>query len=282
MTRAGAAVVVGGLAMPSPVMTASGCAGTGRELAAYTDLAELGAFVTRSLTLDPWSGGPSPRIVESPSGLVNAIGLQNPGISHFLATELPWLVQQGARVIVSIAGATLGEYADLSRRLGLAPGVAGIEVNVSSPDAPGMGLLDAREPFHAANAVSAVRRDLPRDIPVFAKLRPDLLRVVETARVVSEAGAAAVVVGNAVPALMPDGRAGGLSGPAIRPIALRCVAEVHRALPGVPVIGVGGVMTTHDVRSYLAAGASAVQIGTALLHDPTTATRVVVDLRGDA
>ena len=221
-------------------MVASGCGGTGRELAAYADLVGLD-FVTRSITLDPRPGGPSPRIVETPSGLVNAIGLQNPGLEHFLATELPWLVRAGVRVFVSIAGSTMGEYADL----GAPPQPrAGRRRDSRSTSAPptrsGEDLFDVREPYHAASVVAAVRREFPGDLPVLAKLRPDLSRIVEGARGVVDAGATAVVIGNAVPAAMPDGRPGGLTGPAIGPIALRCVAAVTGECPDVAVIGGGG------------------------------------------
>ena len=276
---AGADVELAGLVLASPVLVAAGCGGTGRELAAYGPLADLGGFVTRSITLDPRLGGPAPRIAETPSGLVHAVGLPNPGLQPFLATELPWLAQQGTRVIVSIAGGSLGEYAELARRLGSAPGVSALEVNLSSPDAGDAGVLDAREPFHAASVVSAVVRDLPRGLPVLAKLRSDPVRVVETARMVLDAGAAAVVVGNALPAAMPDGRQAGLSGPAIGPLALRCVAEVCAALPAAQVVGAGGIVSADHARSFLAAGATAVQVGTALLHDPTTAARLAAELR---
>ncbi|MFC4786148.1 tRNA-dihydrouridine synthase [Nocardioides sp. MAHUQ-72] len=275
-------VELAGLRLTGPVLVASGCGGTGRELAAYAPLAELGGFVTRSITLNPRAGGPQPRIAETPSGLVHAVGLQNPGLEGFLATELPWLAQQGTRVVVSVAGSSLGEYAELARRLGGSPGVSAIEVNLSSPDAPATGVFDVREPFHAASVVSAVHRDLPRGVPVLAKLRPDVVRVVESARTVLDAGAAAVVVGNALPAAMPDGRQAGLSGPAILPVALRCVAEVCAELPDAHVVAAGGITTVDDARSFLAAGARAVQVGTALLHDPTTAHRLAADLREPA
>jgi len=268
-----------GLGLASPVLVASGCGGTGRELAASGPLADLGGFVTRTLTLNARLGGPQPRILETPSGLVHAVGLQNPGLEGFLATELPWLAQQGTRIVVSIAGSSLGEYAELARRLGGSPGVSAIEVNLSSPDAPTTGVFDVREPFHAASVIAAVHRDLPRGVPVLAKLRADVVRVVESARTVLDAGAAAVVVGNALPAAMPDGRQAGLSGPAILPVALRCVADLRAELPDAEVVGVGGITTAEDARSFLAAGATAVQIGTALLHDPTTAARVAAELR---
>ena len=265
-------------AVANPVMIASGCGGTGRELAAFTQLDALGGFVTRSISRAPMPGGPAPRIVETPSGLVNAIGLQNPGIDGFLALELPWLVRQGVTVFVSIVGATLGEYTELTRRLGHSPGVAGVEVNLSVPDASGLGMFDVREPIHAASVVAAVRRDLPRDLPVLAKLRPDPVRIVEAARTAAEAGADAIVLTNAVPARMPDGRRGGLTGPAIRPLALRCLADVHDALPDLALIGVGGIGDLDDAQAFLDAGATAIQIGTALLHDPTTASRILEGL----
>jgi len=272
-------VEIAGLRLAGPVMVASGCGGTGRELTAYGPLRDLGAFVTRTITLNARPGGSRPRILETPSGLVHAVGLQNPGLETFLATELPWLAQQGTRVVVSVAGGSLGEYAELARRLGRSPGVSAIEVNLGAPDAT--GVFDVREPFHAAGVVAAVRRDLPRGMPVLAKIRPDLIRVVEAARAVSEAGADAVVVGNAFPAAMPDGRPAGLSGPAIRPIALRCVTEVCAGLPGTTVVGAGGIGDADDVRSFLAAGAVAVQVGTALLHDPTTAARLAATFQPD-
>ena len=262
----------------NPVLTASGCGGTGRDLAAYGELRGLGGFVTRSVTRLARPGSAAPRLVESPSGLVNAIGLQNPGIEAFLHDELPPLVDSGAAVVVSIAGHSLGEYAELARTVGRAAGVTGVEVNLSVPDPAGSGVLDAREPFQAASVVGSCRRDLAAGVVLLAKLRTDVGRVVETARAVVDAGADAVVVGNALPAAMPDGRAGGLSGPAIRPQALRCVAEVAGALPDATVVGCGGIMDALDARAFLAAGARAVQVGTALFHDPTTAFRIAEEL----
>lgn len=275
-------VQLAGLTLASPVMVAAGCGGTGRELSPYVDLSTLGAFVTRSLTLDPREGNPMPRIAETPSGFVHATGLPNPGLESFLALELPWLAQQHVRTFVSVAGSTLGEYAEVARRLGNAPGVSGIELNLSQPDGPDLGLFDAREPFQAARVVGTVRRELPRGIVLTAKLAADPVRVVEAARLCAEAGVDALVLVNAVPALMPDGRPAGLSGPAIAPIARRCVADVRAALPDLPLVGAGGVATATDARTLLAAGADAVQVGSALLHDPTVAARLAAELEGDA
>ena len=171
-------------------------------------------------------------------------------------------------------GRSLGEYGELARRLGRTPGIAGVEVNLSAPDVEDGSVFDAREAFHAASVVAAVQRDLPRGTPVLAKLRTDVLRVGEVARAVLDAGADAVVVGNALPAAMPDGRPAGLSGPATRPLALRCLTEVVAAVPGATVVASGGIATLADVRSALRNGATAVQVGTALLHDPTTAHRL--------
>lgn len=266
------------LDLRNPVMVAAGCGGTGRELAEFTDLASLGGFVTRSITVAPRVGGPQPRILETPSGLVHAVGLQNPGVDQFLALELPWLVQQGVPVFVSIVGSALSEYAELARRLGLVPGLAGIEVNLSVPDDSPGGVFDVREPFHAASVMAAVRRDLPLGMPVLAKVRADLVRVAESARTVLDEGADAVVVGNALPASMPDGRAAGLSGPAIRPLALRCLTEVVAANPAATIVACGGIATSEDARAALDLGAGAVQLGTALLRDPTAAGRLLADL----
>lgn len=262
----------------NPVLTAAGCGGNGRDLAAYGDLGTLGGFVTRSVTLQPRPGGAEPRIVESPSGLVNAIGLQNPGVAGFLRDELPVLQELGATVVVSIAGHSLGEYAELARTLGRTDGVAALEVNLSAPDPSGAGVLDAREPFQAASVVGSCRRDLRAGLLLLVKLRSDPGRVVEIARAVADAGADALVVGNALPAALPDGRPGGLSGPAVRPQVLRCVAEVSAAVPDTPVIGCGGILDADDARAHLDAGARAVEVGSALFHDPTTAFRLAREL----
>ncbi len=267
-------VTLAGLTLASPVLVAAGCGGTGRELAAYGDLADLGGFVTRSITLNARPGGRDAADRRDPvrpgQRRRPAEPRPRPLPGHRAAVAGP---QQGARVVVSIAGSTLGEYAELARRLGRAPGVSAIEVNLSvARRRPARGVFDVREPFHAASVVAAVRRDLPRGIPVLAKLRTDVVRVVETARTVLDAGADAVVIGNALPAAMPDGRAGraerprdpaaraALRGRGARRAARRPDRRRRAASP-----------TADDVRAFLAAGATAVQIGTALLHDPTTA-----------
>lgn len=267
-------VELAGLTLPSPVLVASGCGGTGRELAAYGDPAALGGFVTRTLTLDPRPGRPGPRVQEADSGFVRAAGVPDSGVERFLTGELPWLAQHGVRTFASVHAGSLGEYAELTRRLAEAPGLSGLEVDLAhEPDG-----FDTREPFQAARVVAAVRRELPRGRAVLAKLGHDPVRLVELARTAVEAGADGVVLGHGVPALTADGRPGWLTGPATRPVALRSLAELAAALPEVVVVAGGGIGTTDDARACLAAGATAVQVGSALLHDPTAAHRIARDL----
>lgn len=275
---------VGDLGLPNPVMTASGCAGC-RELAPFLEVGDLGAFVTGSVTLDPCAGAAGPRLRETPSGVLHRTGLQNPGLQGFLTGELPWLAQRGARTVVSIAAGTLGEYAELARRVGNSPGVRAVEVNLdrTARELPGRRFGD--DPYQAGKVVAVVRRDVPRGIPVLAKLvwQPGL---VDVARSVVKAGADAVVVSGQVPGAAVDRSApapsvlsGTLSGPAVHAVAVHGVWQVHTAMPDVPVVGVGGVRTGWDAMELLLAGASAVQVGTAALHDPTAPLRVVEELR---
>jgi dihydroorotate dehydrogenase (NAD+) catalytic subunit len=275
---------LGELTLANPVMVASGCA-TGRDLEPFGVLEELGALVTRSVTLDPRAGGPPPRAVETPSGLLSDTGLQGNGLQSFLATELPWLAQHQVRAVVSIAGHNLGEWAELARRVGLSPGVAGVEVNLAWPEG-----TPARDSHQAGKIVAAVRRDMPRGITVLAKIAPEVHHVVDVARAVVKAGADVVVVGHGLPGLALDHRTlrpalgsttGTLSGPAVHAVALRCVWEVHAALPEVHLVGSGGVRTASDALAMLAAGARAVQVGTTVLHDPQAPARIVSELRDE-
>lgn len=266
-----------GMTMPSPVMTAAGCAGTGRELASYDDLSTLGAFTTRTLTLDPRAGAPAPRVADTPGGVLTATGLQNPGLQAFLASELPWLAQQQVRTVVSIAGTSLGEYGELARRLGTSPGVSGVEVNLDGLDA---------DPYQAGKVLHVVRRDVPRGIAVLAKLSPGP-GVADVARSVVKNGADAVVLVHGFPGLLFDPRTlrpvlgagtGSVSGPAVLAQALRCVWDVHAALPDVPLVGAGGVRTGFDALQMLLAGATAVQVGSVLMHDPSAPRRIAAEL----
>jgi dihydroorotate dehydrogenase (NAD+) catalytic subunit len=266
-----------GMTMPSPVMTAAGCAGTGRELAAYVDLGALGAFTTRTITLDPRPGAPAPRVVDTPGGVLTGTGLHNPGLQGFLATELPWLAQQRVRTVVSITAGSLGEYGELARRIGASPGVSGVEVNLDGLDA---------EPYQAGKVLHVVRREVPRGVAVLAKLGPGP-GVVDVARSAMKNGADAVVLVHGFPGLLFDpatlrpalgAGTGAVSGPAVLAQALRCVWDVHAALPDVPLVGVGGVRTGFDALQMLLAGATAVQLGSVLLLDPAAPQRIAAEL----
>jgi dihydroorotate dehydrogenase (NAD+) catalytic subunit len=279
-----------GVLLPNPVMTASGCAASGRELDQFFDVAELGAIVTKSIMLAPRSGRPTPRMAETPSGMLNSIGLQGPGIDAFLHTDLPWLVQRGARPVVSIAGSTLGEYVELARRVGAVDGVAAIEVNISCPNVENRGLVFACDPAQAATVTAAVRREVPGELPVFAKLSPDVTDILSIAESVMTAGATGLSMINTLLGIAIDldtlrpvlgGVTGGLSGPAIRPVAVRCVWQVHAAMPDVPIIGIGGIRTGVDALEFLLAGATAVQVGTVTFHDPSAPMRVASELAAE-
>ncbi|MGI8698449.1 MAG: dihydroorotate dehydrogenase [Mycobacteriales bacterium] len=283
------ATVLAGVPFPNPVFTASGCAAAGRELGQFFDVAELGAVVTKSILLAPRAGRPTPRMAETPSGMLNSIGLQGPGIDAFLDRDLPWLAGRGARAVVSIAGARVEDYAQLAARLRGQPGVALLEVNISCPNVEDRGAVFACDPAAAAAVVAAVRRTAPPGVPVFVKLSPDVTDIVDVARACVEAGADGLSMVNTLLGMAIDtttmrpvlaGVTGGLSGPAIRPVALRCVWQVHAALPCVPILGMGGIRTGLDALEFLLAGASAVSVGTAIFGDPNAPLRVLAELRG--
>jgi dihydroorotate dehydrogenase (NAD+) catalytic subunit len=274
---------LGAVPVPGPVLTASGCSAFGRELEPFVDLTTLGAVVTKSVQLRPRSGRPTPRMAETPSGMLNSIGLQGPGIDGLLAEELPWLAERGVRALVSIAGTRVEHFAELARRLRGVPGVLGLEVNISCPNVESRGEVFACDPLAAADVVRAVREAADPAQPVYAKLSPDVTDIVAVARSVVDAGADGLSMINTLLGLVIDpdtmrpvlgGVTGGLSGPAIRPVALRCVWQVHQALPHVPLLGMGGIRTGLDALQFVLAGASAVSVGTAVFNDPSACARV--------
>jgi dihydroorotate dehydrogenase (NAD+) catalytic subunit len=276
-----------GAALPNPVLTASGCAAAGRELEPFAPVASLGGVVTKSVTVRPRAGRPAPRMAETPSGMLNSIGLQNPGVDAFLTHDLPWLADRGARAVVSIAGGSVAEYATLAARLADAPALVAVEVNISCPNVESRGEVFACDPLAASRVVAAVRAETPAGVPVLAKLSPDVTDIVTVARAVADAGADGVTLVNTLLGLVIDpvtmrpvlgGVTGGLSGPAIRPVALRCVWQVHAALPALPVLGVGGIATGTDALQFLLAGASAVSVGTVVFGDPSAPVRVLAEL----
>ena len=279
---------IGSAPIPSPVLTASGCSAFGRELEPFTDLTAIGAVVTKSVQLRPRSGRPTPRMAETPSGMLNSIGLQGPGIDGLLAEELPWLAERGVRSLVSIAGTRVEDFAELAERLRGVPGVLGLEVNISCPNVESRGEVFACDPVAASDVIAAVRAAADPAHPVYAKLSPDVTDIVTVARAVSAAGAEGLSMINTLLGLVIDpdtmrpvlgGVTGGLSGPAIRPVALRCVWQVHAALPDVPILGMGGIRTGLDALQFVLAGASAVSVGTAVFNDPSACDRVARELR---
>jgi dihydroorotate dehydrogenase (NAD+) catalytic subunit len=274
--------------LTSPVMTASGCAGYGRELDQFFDITEIGAVVTKSIMTQARSGRPTPRMAETPSGMLNSIGLQGPGIEQFVERDLAWLEQRGASVVVSIAGSTADEYMRLAQKLRHAPSVTAIEVNISCPNVEDRGLVFACDPLASAAVVEGVRRNSAPGVPVFAKLSPDVTDIVPIAQACVDAGADGLSMINTLLGVVIDtdtllphlgGTTGGLSGPAIRPVAVRAVWQVHSAMPDVPIIGMGGIRTGLDAFEFILAGASAVQVGTIIFNDPSAPVRVAHELQ---
>ncbi|MBB6119344.1 dihydroorotate dehydrogenase [Nocardiopsis algeriensis] len=278
-------VRLGALELPNPVVTAAGCAGTGRELAHFFDIASIGAVTTKSVMLEPHAGRPSPRMAETPSGMLSTTGMQGPGVDVFLQRDLPWLLSRGGRAIVSVAGSSLGEFGELARRVSGTAGVDAIEVNLSCPDPETpSGRRFADDPARAAAVVRTVRSHARSEVPVLAKLAADVPDVVELAEACAEARADGLSMINTVRGMAVDTRTlrpavaggmGGLSGPAIRPLAVGCVYRVHEAMPDMPIIGMGGVRTGADVVEFMAAGASAVAVGTVNFSDPSACARVL-------
>jgi len=280
---------LGSLDLPNPVLTASGCAAAGRELGQFFDVAELGAVVTKSIMLNPRSGRPTPRMAETPSGMLNSIGLQGPGIAAFIDNDLAWLAEQGARTVVSIAGSNTDEFVTVARRLSGHPAVSMIEVNISCPNVESRGQVFACDVQASSRVIGAVRRAVDPRIPIFAKLTPDVTDIGAIARACADSGVDGFSLINTVLGLVIDtdtfgpflgGVTGGLSGPAIRPIAVRCVWQVRQAVPHLPILGMGGIQSGLDALQFILAGASAVSVGTAVFGDPHAPVRILAELEG--
>jgi dihydroorotate dehydrogenase (NAD+) catalytic subunit len=278
---------LGSLTVPDPVFTASGCAAAGRELAPFNDLTAIGGVVTKSIQLLPRAGRATPRMAETASGMLNSIGLQGPGVDVFIKRDLGWLEEQDVRAVVSLAGSSVEDYQKLASKL-RAKTLAMIEVNISCPNVDDRGQVFACDRNAAAAVISAVRRAAAPSVPVFAKLSPDVTDIVSIAKACVDAGANGLSLVNTSLGMVIDtetmrpalaGVTGGLSGPAIRPIALRCVWQVHEALPEVPLFGIGGIRTGLDAFQFILAGASAVQVGTVIFNDPGAPSRISRELR---
>jgi dihydroorotate dehydrogenase (NAD+) catalytic subunit len=274
---------LGRLDFSSPVFTASGCAAAGKELDQFIDITTIGAVVTKSVMLNPRSGRPTPRMAETPSGMLNGIGLQGPGIDDFIQNDLSWLSQKGAKTIVSIAGNNVEEFGKVADKLRDIPGVIAIEVNISCPNVENRGQVFACDPYAAADVINNVRRNVSASIPLFAKLSPDVTDITEIAKSVVKAGADGLSVINTLLGMVIDtdtllpklsGKTGGLSGPAIRPVAIRCVYQIRKALPNIPIIGMGGIRNGRDAIEFFAAGANAISVGTTVFNDPEACVRI--------
>ena len=277
------AVPLGRLTLKNPILAASGTFGYAREFEHLFDLSCLGGIVPKTITRHPRPGNPPPRTVETYSGMLNSIGLDNDGIDYFIEHHLPYLAAIPTAVIANIAGHDYDDFVELAERLGKQPGLAGIELNISCPNVSG-GTDFATDPDMTARVVRGARNAGP--LPVLAKLTPNVTDIVAIAQAAAENGADAVSLVNTFTGMAIDWRkrrpilganTGGLSGPAIKPLALRMVWQVARAVT-VPVVGMGGIATIDDVMEFLVAGASAVQIGTANFYDPTVAARLVGEL----
>jgi len=278
-------VAVGPLRLRNPVMTASGTAGLGLEMEPFWDLSEAGAVVVKTLTMKPRRGNPMPRLCETPSGLLNSIGLPNKGLPHFLREVLPRLAGKADCLVVNIAGTCTGEFGEMAAMLDGAEGVDALELNISCPNVEGGDLPFGRDPQVVYRLVDDVRA--ATRLPIITKLSPNVSDIVAIARAAHEAGSDAVSVINTLLGLAVDWRTGrpglgtvigGLSGPAIKPVALRMVWDVSRSVD-IPVIGIGGILGADDALEYLCAGASAVQVGTAHYRRPDAIPRLLAAMR---
>jgi dihydroorotate dehydrogenase (NAD+) catalytic subunit len=261
--------------LPNPVVAASGCFGSGQEMGTVMDLRRIGGIVTKSVTVRPVRGLPPPRMAETDSGMLNAIGLQNPGIDEFIRKDGPFLAKVGVPVFVSIAGKTVEEFAEVAARLRQIPQIVAIEANISCPNVERRNLVFACDPDAAGQVINRITQVTA--LPVFAKLTPDVTDIVTVARECVRAGATGLSLINTLLGMAIDvdtfrpslgAVTGGLSGPAIRPVAIRAVFQVSRALPEVPIIGMGGIRTARDAIEFLLAGAWAVAVGTANFFNP--------------
>ena len=278
---------IGSKRFSNPIFTASGCASSGQELSQFFPLTELGAVVTKSIMTKARTGRATPRMAETPSGMLNSIGLQGPGIDTFLETDIPWLIENNAKIVVSIAGETVEEYGVLARRLRAVSGISAVEVNISCPNVENRGQVFSCHPDTSTAVIESVRRNIGGELPIIAKLSPDVTDIVAIAKAVIDAGVDGLALINTLLGMVIDtnsmkpklaGKTGGLSGPAIRPVAVRAIYQVHQAFPNIPIVGMGGVATGRDAFELVLAGASAVSIGTASFGNPTAALQVKNEL----
>ncbi|HEY3238137.1 MAG TPA: dihydroorotate dehydrogenase, partial [Acidimicrobiia bacterium] len=280
-------VQLGSVVLPNPIVAASGTYGHSDEVARLGDASAIGAVTAKSLSPFLWAGNPAPRVVDTTAGMLNSVGLQNPGVDAWVEHDLPPLLARGARVIASIWGRTVDDFAKAAAALApVADRLVALEVNVSCPNLEDRGQMFAHHPDTTAAAVRAAVAEVG-DLPIFAKLSPNVTDLRPIAAAAVDAGATGLTLVNTLLGLSIDAEhrrprlgagGGGLSGPAIKPVALRAVWEVSRALPGVPIIGTGGVASGVDAVEMLLAGATAVGVGTATFHDPRAPQRIAAEL----
>lgn len=277
------AVELPGLNLKNPIMPASGCFGFGQRYAEFYDLDQLGAIIVKAATLQPRAGNPTPRVAETTSGMLNAIGLQNPGVDAIMADKLPWLAERYPElpVIANVAGSTESDYVEVCRQISTAPNVKAIELNISCPNVAHGGLefgTDPKSAYALTKACKAVSK-----VPVYVKLSPNVTDIRVIARAVEDAGADGFTMINTLVGMQIDlktrqpllgNRTGGLSGPAIKPVAVRLINQVHQ-ISQLPIIGMGGVMTAEDVLELMMAGASAIAVGTANFSNPQACPEII-------
>ncbi|HHU20052.1 MAG TPA: dihydroorotate dehydrogenase [Bacilli bacterium] len=273
-----------GLNLKNPIMPASGCFSFGKEYSQFYDLSKLGAVVIKAATLNERLGNPTPRVAETYSGMLNAIGLQNPGVERIIDQELPYLKNYDVPIVANIAGSSVEEYEQVARAFQRTDGIAAVELNISCPNVKEGGLQFGTNPDVAAEVTRRVKA--ASNVPVYVKLTPNVTNVVEIAQAVEQAGADGLTMINSLTGMQIDlqnrrpllaNKVGGLTGPAIKPVAIRMVYQVYQAVK-IPIIGVGGIMTAEDVLEFLLAGASAVQVGTANFQNPMICPELIEQL----
>ncbi|MFS0823673.1 dihydroorotate dehydrogenase [Bacillus sp. 1P02SD] len=273
-----------GLSLKNPIMPASGCFGFGKEYSKFYDLSKLGAIMIKATTVEPRFGNATPRVAETSAGMLNAIGLQNPGLEKVLSEELPWLEQFDVPIIANVAGSQIEDYVEVAKEISKAPNVHVIELNISCPNVKTGGIAFGTIPEVASELTKYVKE--ASSVPVYVKLSPNVSNIVEMAKAIEEAGADGLTMINTLIGMRIDlktghpilaNKTGGLSGPAIKPVAIRMIHEVSQAV-SIPIIGMGGVQTAEDVLEYFYAGASAVAVGTANFVDPFVCPTIIEEL----
>lgn len=270
-----------GLVLKNPIMPASGCFGFGKEYGGLYDLSKLGAIMIKATTVETRLGNPTPRVAETPAGMLNAIGLQNPGLEKVMANELPWLERFDVPIIANVAGTTTEDYVEVAKKISTAPNVKALELNISCPNVKHGGITFGTDPVVARELVEAVKA--VSTVPVYVKLSPNVTDIVEIAKAVEAGGADGITMINTLIGMRLDERTGkpviangtgGLSGPAVKPVAIRMVYDVYKAV-SIPIIGMGGVSCAQDVIDFMSAGASAVAVGTANFVDPFVCPNII-------